>query len=460
MASNFGRISGVLGWPSSWRDPSEFVLQNGLRVVFAQRQRSPVVELRLVINGGYRSDPDGRSGLAGLAVAMLIEHLLSLGDAKISIALDKLGAVLQGQLTPDAAVIGMSAFDSNLDDALGIFFVALARAEFRLEDVELLRARQLGLIASERLSPMELASRVLPPMVYGPGHVYARPLSGSGNAGDVATITDYDLRSYYARHINPQTSTLIVAGSCQAADLCDLLEKTSDGWRAVPFAEVTAAATEKFDNPNSVTIVNRPGSSQTALAAALSTFERNSTSAEALIVADTLLGGMFTSRLNLSLRESKGWTYGLRSELIDARRQGLWLIRSAVRADRAAPAIAEIADEIKNLAGHRPPTCEEFTRAVDYLVARIAANHETCAQMADAFAHHTIYWLPTTYPRNLASCLRRLKLDDVMQTCREILAAGQPRWMVVGEAAQLVDQLRPIISGEFAVVDFNSSELP
>jgi zinc protease len=457
MVPHTAQLASSPDLPSRWRGPFDFVLENGLRVLFAQRPKSPVIEFRLVVDAGFGADPAGRSGLAAIAMAMFSEGLLRVDDAQIGIALEALGAVLHGQLMPDAAVIGMSALNANLEDALSIYVNALTRPEFKTDDLELLREKRLALIAGERLNPFELALRVLPPMVYGRGHVYARPLTGSGIEKDVAEITYDDLHSYYATHLIPQCSTLVVAGSCETDHLRAQLDETFKQWRAVPSAALSTSAAETGANAPSVSIVNRPGASQTALAAGLRTLARNSSHAEALLVADTILGGIFTSRLNLSLREQKGWTYGVRSLLLDARLGGLWLIRTAVRTDCAAEAMAEIAGEIENLSGRRPSTVDEFSRAVDYLIARIPASYETCAQMADALARIVIYRLPIAYIENLASCLRRLRPDDVTETCQQILAAGSPQWMVVGEAAELLDRLKSVVQGKFHVVDPTST---
>jgi zinc protease len=268
------------------------------------------------------------------------------------------------------------------------------------------------------------------------------------------------LCSYYATHLAVQGNTLVAAGSCDPDDLRARLDEAFSQWRAIPGAAPSTFVAETVSDDVPVMIVDTPGASQTALAAGLRTLARNSIQAEALMVADTILGGIFTSRLNLSLREGKGWTYGVHSLLLDARLQGFWLIRTAVGTDRTAQAMAEITSEIENLAGRHPCTPDEFSRAVDYLVARIPASYETSAQMVDALAHTIVYLLPIAYPRNLARCLRRLTPDDVTETCQQVLAAGGPRWIAVGDAAELSDQLRLIIPGKIQVLDLNSAELP
>jgi zinc protease len=448
------------GLPPSWRGFFEFVLANGLRVLFAQSESSPIVELRLVVDRGFAADPDGRSGLAAFAMAMFSEGLIQVDQAQVGVALEALGALLSSQVRPDAAVVGMSALDANLGDALRIYAGALIYPEFRTEDLDVLRAKRLALIAAERLDPFELALRALSPRAYGWGHSYGRPFTGSGMESDVAAITHNDLRSYYAHHLASRRSTLVVAGPCQPAYLQAQLEAAFKGWRAAADAAVSTPMVEPAVNVPSITLVNRPGISQASLAAGIRTLARNDRHAEALIVADTILGGIFTSRLNLSLRERKGWTYGVRSSLLDARLQGFWLIRTAVRADCAAQAMEEIAGEIENLAGRSPSTLEEFSRAVDYLAARIPASYETCAQMADALAHAIIHRLPLAYLQNPGDGLRRLRPDDVTETCQRIMAAGELQWLVVGDAAELSDQLRSVKFGNVQIVESKSIEVP
>jgi len=291
MAADTEGFIATQGSPS-WRGPFDLTLENGLRVLFVQRQKSPIVELRLVVDGGFAADPDRRSGLAALATAMFSEGLLRINGAQLGPALEVLGALPQGQVMPEAAVIGMSTLNANLGDALRIFASTLTHPEFNTEDFELLQANRLALIAGERFNPFELALRVLPPLVYGAGHRYAQSFSGSGTERDVAAITLDDLRSYYATHLAPRCTALVVAGSCKIADMCARLEATFGQWRAVNAAALPTTATEVVESIPSIVIINRPGASQTALVAGLRTVARNSTHADALIVADTILGGI------------------------------------------------------------------------------------------------------------------------------------------------------------------------
>ncbi len=437
-------------WPP---EPLKFVLDNGLRVLVAERAGSPVVELRFVFDGGFGEEPRERGGLAGLAMEMFSEGALRVGGAHLGVAQESLGAALRGRAEADGAVVEMSALAANRADALAMYARVLSKPEFEAEDFERVRTDRLALIARERLSPLNLALRVLPPMVYGANHPYGRPLSSSGTEQGVATLTADDLREYYAAHLAPERGTLVMTGSPGADAAIALLVDTLGRWRASagvrhrPQASPSVALASR----PAVMVVARPGAPQSALVMGLPTVARDSSAAEALMVADAIVAGTFTSRLNMSLRERKGWTYGVRSLLLDARLQGLWLIHCFVRRDRTVQAMTEIGREVDNLAGGRPCSPQELRRAVDYFVARTPSMYETCAQMADALAHSAIYRLPAEHHHELAARLPRLIPGDVTQACRHILAAGAPRWMIVGDAAELTGQLRDAGFGEIEV---------
>ena len=449
-------------WP---RDPSRFALDNGLEVLVVQRAGSPVVEMRFVFDGGFAADPRERSGLAGLAMAMVSEGAFRVGEARLGVIQESLGAVLHGRVTADAAVIGMSALTTNFADALAVYAHVLSNPEFSAEDFERVRADRLALIDRERLSPLDLALRVLPAMLYGQDHRYARPFSGSGTEHSVAAITADELSEYYAEHLGPERGTLVVAGPCDPAALNALLADVFARWRSARNVAHPLHAPPTIAARPAVMVVDRPGAPQAALVVGLPTPERSSPGAEALRVADAILSGMFASRLNMSLRESKGWTYGVRSSLFDACFAGFWIINSAVRLDRAARAMTEIASELNNLAGldnlagRRPCSREELGRAVDYLVARTPSMYETCAQIADALVHAVIQQLPVGYHREVEARLRRLNPSDVTEICRQILTTGGPRWLIVGDASELAGQLDDGAFGKIEIAR-SGSELP
>jgi len=441
----------------SWQDTADFILENGLRVLFARRPESPNIEMRLILDGGGFASDLELSGRAGVATAILGEALMMGDQVQLASSLEALGAITHVQLMPDAAVIGLSSLATNFDDACLSYAKAITALDFKQEDFELARANRLALIKAERRDPFQVALRIIPRLVYGPDHVYARPFTGSGIEEQVAGITSDDVRGYYAAHLAPRINTLVVTGALTASDLRKALERAFKQWNAEPRCEQPAVAPKCLPKTPWVVLVDRREASQTVITAGLASYERNSRRAEAMIALDTILGGMFSSRLNLSLRERRGWTYGVRSKLLDARLRGLWLVQTAAVPDHTAQAMAEIAAQIHDVAQAHSINPDEFSRAINHLVARIPASYETCAQMADALANTVVHRLPISSPRDLAGRLQQLKPDDVTQTCQELLGNGGLQWVVVGAANQLIRELHRAGFEQISVLDGDSA---
>lgn len=434
---------------TSWLpEPAEFVLDNGLRLIFARRD-SPIVEMRFVVGQGFAAEPRQRSGLAGLAMAMFTQSALRVGGARLDSLAEPLGAAFGGRVMADGAIIEVSALRDAVPDVLMLCAQLLANPEFDADGFERARANRMALIARERRSPLDLALRILPAALYGDGHPYARPLSGSGIEPSVAAVTADDLREYYAANLAPERVTLVIAGPPRASEAKRLVESALGRWRSPAAASPEQTGGEGrgllskvvADSGPAVTIVDRPEMQQMALAMGLPTAAR-STHTEALMVADAIIAGTFSSRLNLRLREERGWTYGVRSSLIDARLGGVWLINSFVDRDWAVAAMAEIAREVDNLAGAQPCLPSELRHAVDHLVARAPSSFETCAQLADALACDAILRLPSGHRRSLSARLRALDCGSVTEVCQRIRTASAPHWVIVGDARDTVERLR------------------
>lgn len=432
------------GWQP---EPVEITLDSGLRVIVAERLGSPLTEMRLVSDRGFAAEPRGRSGLAGLAMAMFNEGALRIGRERLDLLGESLGAKFGGRIFADGAIIEVSALSANLLDVLAICGRLLADFEFEREDFERVRAERLALIASERRNASELSLRILPSKLYGRGHPYSRPFSGSGMEPDVATLTADDMREYYKSHFSPERVTLVMVGPLAMEEAKPLLERTIGVKRSEPvmlsnepdqnIADRAASRTTK----SGITIVTRPNAEQAVLVAGLPTVPRGSKEAEALIVADAIVAGMFSSRLNLKLREERGWTYGVRSSLIDARLQGLWFISCFVRHDRAVAAMTWIDAEFEAMAGARVCSASEVRHAVDFLVGRMPSTHETCSQIADMLARNVIYRLPFECERAIASRMRELEPRDISRVCQQIRETAAPHWVVVGDSSLLADEM-------------------
>jgi zinc protease len=407
-----------------------------LPIVAVSRAGSPLFEFRLISDGGCAQDPPGKSGLAGVAVAALLDLEAPFGSASASFK--RLGAQIEGRVRLDASVVGMSALTSNLSGALDLFATTVATRRVREDTVERAKTSRIALIHREKARPLDLALRTLPVLVFGKSHPYSRPATGSGSAEEIATISTADVEVFYSRLRSLKLLHLIALGPLAKRQLKDMAERISS--RSPSTARATSPrpipSAERSRDPK-VVLHDAPGRSQSAVFCALATIPRNSPDFEALMVADALLGGSFASRLNLNLREAKGWCYGARTILLNGRDAGLWIAYAFVEHDRTAAAMSEIRRELRGLIEDRPVTPHELDLTTRYLIRRMPSESETNAQIADSIEEEIIYGLSRSDAKDRPARLRALCTKEITATCRAIIDEHPASWLVVGDAARI-----------------------
>ncbi|MDN5939089.1 MAG: insulinase family protein, partial [Salinisphaera sp.] len=297
-------------------------LDNGLQVWLAERDTAPLVELRMVFDAGYAADPADAPGTASMTLAMMDEGAGARDALEISAAISRLGAQLASSSSLDASVISLSSLSSRLDASMGLYADVILRPTFPEQELQRLKRLRLADIAQEQHSPVSMAMRLLGPLLYGDKHAYSVPLTGSGTAAAVKAMTVDDLQTFHRHWIRPDNATLVVVGDVDMATLKPLLKEHFGGWKAGDAAAPEKSFPEqpKPDHQR-VFLVNRPGAIQTTVIAANLAPPKSNPQNIAMTTVNTILGGMFSSRLNMNLREDKHWSYGAGSLLLDARAQ-------------------------------------------------------------------------------------------------------------------------------------------
>jgi zinc protease len=418
--------------------PHDFTLSNGLWIVLDERPGSALTEMRLVTPDGFAGEP--LSGRAALAMELFNQAPPRSGARA---RLGALGAMVQAYVTADSAIIKVSALAHNLRRVLGPLVEWVAQPAFTDDSFSAVRSAQLRRIEEERLNPLDFALRTFPRILYPPRHPCAQPFTGSGMVSSLASLTAADVRDWYTARMTPERATLVIAGGPAYKRLIPLLEDTFGRWHTFASAKPrieppTEAPPATAAAPSPVLIMDRPEHPQSGLFAGLLGVPRGSQAAETVLVADAVLAGMFSSRLNLLLREREGWTYGVRSMLLDNRRQGWYLLSCFVRDDRTVEAMDRIESTLRDLAERAPCSAPELARAVNHVIGRVVAAHETCAQSADALAQMITWGLPAAYYVNLADRLRHLGTADITGIFRHIFAGEALHWIVTGRATRLV----------------------
>jgi predicted Zn-dependent peptidase len=429
-------------------------LSNGLPVVIARRSGVPVVRASLLFDAGYAADQGRKPGTASFAMSMLDEGTASLDALAIAARAEALGADLGAGSSLDTSSASVSALADRLDESLALLADVVRNPAFPPAEIERVRKEWIAGIGREKSSPDALASRLLPPLLYGAGHPYAIPFTGSGTEASVAALTREDLLAFQRDWLRPDNATLIVVGDTTAAAVLPLLEKHFGTWQA-PAAPRPAKRLPESGAPAAarVYLVDRPGAVQSNIL--VGTVLAPSTMPGRL-EADTMnavLAGTFTSRINMNLREEKHWSYGARASLPDALGGRPWLLSAPVQTDKTVESMREIQREIAEFVAARPATDEEVAKIRNRDVRALSGRYETNAAVAGAIAEMSTFGLPDDYVRTLKSRLEAQTTDGVRAAARTSLDTARLTWIVIGDLAKIEAPIRAMNLGEVQVLD-------
>ena len=358
---------------ASFPSMQAITLPNGLDVLLAERHTIPMISLSLQLDAGYAADHLGIQGTASLAMEMLDEGTTSRDALQISEELQGLGARLGTGSNLDMSSVTLSVLTENLGAALGIYADVILNPAFPEDEFRRLKGQQLARIRREKSSPTQMARRVFPLVVYGADHAYGVPLTGSGTEAALTRLTRQDLTTFHSTWIRPNNGTLIVVGDVSLAELAPQLEQVFADWRPadVPAKNIAAVTHQET---SAVYLIDRPGSQQSLIMAGHVTPPKSNADEIAIEAMNTVLGGSFSSRVNMNLREDKHWSYGARTRLIDARGPRLFVVNAPVQTDKTKESMQELYAELTGIRADRPVTPEELVKAKDLRTLTLLAD--------------------------------------------------------------------------------------
>jgi zinc protease len=415
-------------------------LSNGLDVVLVERHAVPVVDLTLMVDSGYAADAGGVEGTAAYTLAMLDEGTESRDSIEISDDLARLGATLGTGADLDVAFVRMSALKAQLAPSLELMADVVLHPSFPEGEVERLRAERLAAIQREKVSPFGIALRLMPKLVYGPGHAYATSFTGLGSEATVSSISRDDLAAWHDTWFKPNNATLVVVGDTSLDELKPLLERLFAGWKRgdVPTKNVTTIA----NRDSEVYFIDRPGSIQSVILGGLVVPPRGGDQELGIETMTEVLGGSFVSRLNMNLREDKSWSYGAGSFVPDAAGQRPLLMFAPVQSDATGPAMAEALKEVRMLRDGKPVTAAELDRVKKDRTLSLPGSWETSPEVSNAVQEIVRFDLPDDYWAQYPEELNALDLDQVHAATQSTLTPDKIIWLVVGDRAAVEQQVR------------------
>ena len=426
-------------------------LANGLQVWSVRHDGVPLVGFLLIVRRGAADDPPGQEGLAALTADMLDEGTGSWSAIDVHLELARIGAQFDIDISADATLVGLTALSRFAGRSLELLAGVVARPT--LADADFQRVRQLRLTRLTQLRDMPgvVADRAFARLLYGDAPYGHTPL---GSETALSALTVEDVRSFHAKLVRPGAATLIAVGDCDHETIVRLADESFSAWS--PDAAHATVPRENTARPSRLNIVQRPGAPQSELRVGHVAVARSTPDYHALVAANMVLGGQYVSRINMNLRADKGITYGAASAFDFRRKPGPFTLKASVDSRATAVAIRESIGEIAAIRGERPVSADELAVGIAALTRGYARNFETSDQVARAVAQLALYDLPDDYYTEFVPRVESLTPEEVVSAAARHLDPGRLVTLVVGDVAELGQELAQLDLGAPNVVAADS----
>ncbi len=442
------------GVPPSAKFPSleRATLSNGLTVVLAERHSVPVVQFTLLVNAGYASDQFGIPGTASLAMSTLLQGTAKRNALQISDESAMLGANLGASSDLDKSRVSLNALSENLDASLDLFADVVLNPTFPQDDFLRQQKQLQARIQQEKVSPVQMALRVLPVLMYGGGHAYGIPFTGSGTESSVAKITREDLVKFHREWFKPNNAVLVVAGATSMDVLKPKLEKLFGGWKKGDVRAKNVGTVGLPSKPR-VYIMDKPGALQSVIIAGEVAPPKSDPANIAIETMNTLLGGVFTARMNMNLREDKHWAYGAFTVILGAQAQRPFIAYAPVQTDKTKESMVEVSKELRGIASDRPPSAAELAKAQDVETLTLPGSWETIGAVGASISDLVRYNLPDDYFARYPERVRALTVGDLAGAAKEVVRPESLTWVIVGDRAKIEAGVKDLNYGELQYID-------
>jgi zinc protease len=424
------------------------VLSNGLPVWIVAMHEVPVVNVSLIVKSGAAADPAGKFGVASFTAAMLDEGAGARDALALADAIDALGASLSTSSSYDASMVRLQTMVSKLDAALPLLADVALRPTFPQVDLDRLRAERLTSLLQTRDNPQALASAAFSRVLYGASHRY-----GTGTAGTEATnkaMTAADLRAFHAAHYQPANAHLLVVGDVTPASILPKLERAFGGWKGSAAAPKPSLPVTPAPKTRQIFLVDKPGAAQSQIRVGTVGVARSTPDYHLLDVTSTMLGGSFSSRLNMNLREDKGYSYGAGSQFQMRLSAGPFFAAAGVQTDKTRESLVEFLKELDGMA--TPPPADEMTRVKNLQALGFPGSFETTGDMAAHLIDLVVYGLPDTFFNEYVPKIQAVTAAGVAEAARRFMQSSAMIVVVAGDLSKIEQPIRDANFGPVTVV--------
>jgi zinc protease len=442
------------GEPMSLKLPpmQKATLSNGLKIVLAERHTAPVVNFSLLVDSGYAADPSIAPGTASFSQRMLEEGTPTRDSLKIGEELESLSANFNASANLDWATVSLHTLTLTMDKALDIYGDLILHPAYPQKEFQRLQQDRIAAIRREKVQPQSMALRVVPQLLYGKGHPYSLPFTGSGTEASVSKLKREDLAKWHETWFKPNNATLLIVGDTTLDAIKPKLEKLFAGWKPGDVPKKNVAQVPQPEK-NSVYLIDRPGSGQSIIFGAQLAPPRNDPDAVPLQLVNDMFGGTFGSRINMNLREDKHWSYGVFSFLPSARGQRPYLSISPVETDKTKESLSELVKEYKDVTGGKPIAEKELQDEQSNATLGLPGSFETVQQLAGAYSQILQYGLPEDYFNTFTEKAMSLTPASANAIAKKFILPDHLVWVVVGDMGKVEQGIRDLNLGEIHKID-------
>ncbi len=422
-------------------------LANGIAVHVVEKHGLPLIEVHLNIFSGWSADPSGRSGTAALTAAMLDEGAGGLSALEMADEIAALGARLGSRSFFDGSNVRLNITAPMLAEGLRLMGKMVLEPEFPEKEFQRLRRQYDGRQRQEARRPATVAMKEFQKIIFGPGHPYSQPYTGTGTAEGLSKLEISDLQKFHRQWYHPNNAAFVVVGDVTLAEAVTALDKVFGKWEAQALPALAVPVVKPWRGAR-ILVKNKTGASQSNIAAGYLSIKRQDDDNLGLSVVNSAFGGQFASRINLNLREDKGFTYGVRSNVHSFREAGMFAITVPVETQHTAAAIGELMNEMGALAGERPLVGEELADAKGRLVKQYPQSFSSLRGVAAKLDELVTNGLALDQWQSYAGAIDALTEKDAARLVRRHFRVDDIVFVVVGDWEKIADELRELNIGK------------
>jgi zinc protease len=429
-------------------------LSNGLEVWLVRQNELPIVSMNLVVKTGGTANPKG--GVAGMAANLLDDGTKTRSVTEISKQLQSIGAQLGTGSDWDSSNVSLLTLTRNLDSALDIFSDVVVNPTFPATEFEVQRRRAAVAFLQRKNNANAIANVAYSSLLYGKDHPYGRSLAGDEES--LKTLTRDDLQKFYESYYRPNNSVLIVVGDVEAKVLMPKLEKAFANWKAASVTATAVPPAPRFEQPG-IYIIDRPGAAQSVVTIGQVGVDRSNPDYFSLLVMNSILGGQFSSRVNMNLREDKGYTYGARSGWSFRKGAGPFSASADVQTAVTSESVQEFMKELNGIRGSIPVTQKELEYNKQSIIRRYPGAFETVGQISNQLSNLVVFGLPDSYFNEYIAKVNAVTVADVNRVANKYLDPSKMAILIVGDRKAIEGKLKELNGYTIAYLDVDGKRM-